>query len=204
LKGGKEKKKMSVNFDKHSIEKRHNKRYLGIFLMFVVIAVVVGFIGVFSVARMSGYSVFDIFKATQSPVSGPIQAPTTPESGGPIQAPITQAVISKQVGQNITYQGVLDMLNRCFIEPSNTGQINMTCNAVCENVNYGIDYKCINGFITDNDARNLVKGRPVSCGNKLSGAYQTLWCNCCSTSVLGPGWRGGDELPPQGYGPGWR
>jgi len=37
-----------MNLDKHHIEKRHNQRFLGIFLMFAVIAVFLGFMLAFS------------------------------------------------------------------------------------------------------------------------------------------------------------
>ena len=62
---------MSINFDKRSIEKRHDRRFLGIFLMFVVIAVFVGIFIAFSVSGISGYGIFDgLFKSSN---------PTTPQ-----------------------------------------------------------------------------------------------------------------------------
>jgi hypothetical protein len=51
---------MNLNFDKYHVEKRHDKRYIGIFFMFVVIAVMLALILAISITnKMTGQSIFD-------------------------------------------------------------------------------------------------------------------------------------------------
>jgi hypothetical protein len=53
---------MSLNYDKHAVEKRHNQRFLGIFLMFAVIAVIIGLFMAFSVtSQITGHNIFNDF-----------------------------------------------------------------------------------------------------------------------------------------------
>ncbi len=55
------KKKKHLNLDRHHIEKRHDRRFLGIFLMFVVIAVFIGFVLAFTIkSSITGGSIFGI------------------------------------------------------------------------------------------------------------------------------------------------
>jgi hypothetical protein len=50
----------NLNFDKHHVEKRHDKRYQGIFFMFVVVAVMLGLILAFNIrSEVTGQSIFD-------------------------------------------------------------------------------------------------------------------------------------------------
>jgi len=69
-------KKKHVNFDKHHVEKRHNKRFLGLFLMFAVIAVFIGFVLAFTVKSsvtgdaITGNSFLGIDWAWNKPATG--------------------------------------------------------------------------------------------------------------------------------------
>ncbi len=53
-------------FERYYFEHRHNRRYIGIFLMFAVIAVVVGVLATFSVANMTGQGVFSFLQTSDA------------------------------------------------------------------------------------------------------------------------------------------
>jgi hypothetical protein len=158
LKGGM---KMSVNFDKHSVEKRHNQRFLGIFLMFAVVAVVVGIFSAISIANISGYGVLDTFKATNV-------AAFSGGSGGGSGSPGN--------GTSVTYQGVLNMFNHGCIVNFETN-MSKTCNDNCAINNIGT---CVAGYIVNADLTH--EDRPVPCGYPIFRANQKLWCTCCSVT----------------------
>jgi len=166
---------MNVNFDKYSVEKRHNQRFLGIFLMFAVIAVVIGLFMAFSVANISGYSFFSFLQPSSSGGGGSSIALGNGSGGG-------NGTNGTNPGNTlVTYQGVLDMLDRCFVAPSNTGNMNMTCRQVCGMNNIGT---CVAGFIIDENLTH--QDRPVPCGYPIWRSSQRLTCTCCSVPTSIP------------------
>jgi hypothetical protein len=90
-------------------------------------------------------------------------------------------------GMSVTYQGVLNMLNRCFVAASNLGEMNATCNQICRINGIGT---CTAGFITNTDITH--NDRPVPCGYPIWRSSQRLFCSCCSVPANGTA--GQDEI----------
>lgn len=176
MKGGK--RKMSVNFDKHSVEKRHNQRFLGVFLMFVVVAVVVGVFSALSISAVTGYGVFDFLKPSTSVTS--VSSGPGPNYNyqlnfnGSNGTNGTQPGNWTQPGQEVTYQGVLDMFNKCSVLYYLRNNVsNMTCNQVCKTSNAGT---CTAAYQYENDL-GVKRVTPIGCDQK--SGYEFLVCNCC-------------------------
>jgi len=151
------------DLEKYYFEHRHQRRYLGIFLMFAVIAVVIGIMAAFSIASMTGHGIFSFLKSTTTDTS------ISGGGGGGSGAPGNGTN-----GTLVTYEGVLNMLDRCFVALS-SANMSMTCRQVCEMNNIGT---CVAGFITDDNLTH--QDRPVPCGYPIWRSSQRLICTCCS------------------------
>ncbi len=141
-----------MNLDKHHIEKRHNKRFLGTFFMFSVFAVAMG--------------VFLTLVWMNMNESTSTASNTNIESAGASLGGTT-------LTGTVTYQGVLNMMNRCLIFSGNT--TNTTCNDICKK-NFGT---CTAAYVVNISL--VYPDMPVSCGFSTFKAGQRLFCNCCST-----------------------
>lgn len=154
---------MSINYDKHSIEKRHNQRFLGIFLMFVVVAVVVG---LFAAMSITGYNIFtDIFGAAPAPA--PVDV-TSGGSGGLVALENVTNCTDTDGGANIYVKGIA----KSFIARNTTGCVYSngvwTCTDFCLNTKWIKEFYCIQNkecsYIEEDCNWNNVNGT-LSCYN---------------------------------------
>ncbi len=83
--------------------------------------------------------------------------------------------------QRVTYQGVLDMLNKCnvmtYLYGENSTNTTMTCNAVCKQ----IGQVCVAAYQYQNDM-GIKRALPTQC-NWNSGTKH-LMCTCCSAPSI--------------------
>jgi hypothetical protein len=147
-----------MNFDKHHVEKRHDKRFFGIFLMFAVIAVFLGFVLAFTVTNTTGYGIFGSLSTGSSSSGG--------GSGGGSAGNGTNGT------DRVTYQGVLNMLNNCKLTVM--WDANSTCNSECAAQQIGT---CTESYVTNYITHSTFR---YECGWLLGpGSDKSLTCNCC-------------------------
>lgn len=97
--------------------------------------------------------------------------PATPSSTTPT-SPTTSPSMTSTIPSGVTYQGILNMLNKCTISYSRNNSTN-TCNNVCQSQGK----TCVQAYSFDEVAEVTF---PYECLWMAGTNTNALICNCCS------------------------
>lgn len=152
--------------------------FWAIFIIVLVLGITLGI--AYTNATITGGAIFDIFK---------VKEPTVGQPNGAAQT----GAVTPEAG--CTYQGVLNMLNKCKIAYSRVeyrNNSNVSCNDVCQRQGK----TCVQSYAFDEESEITL---PYECDWMAGSGDNALICNCCEPSgeaeLMGP------AKPPCHYWP---
>ncbi|MEM4152776.1 MAG: hypothetical protein QXK80_01510 [Candidatus Pacearchaeota archaeon] len=142
-----------------------NSTFWAIFIIVLVVGIALGI--AYTTSSMTGKAIWDKLLPTYK-----VPETTVPVSESPV-APTQPAIAGTQLP--ITYQGVLNMLNKCTIVHIMNNFTNISCNNVCQQQ----AKTCVQAFTFDPVSEITI---PYEC-SWMKGTNR-LYCNCCSAPIL--------------------